>query len=91
MILPPVNLAHCCIIQIPAAYRAVTDDIVIRIHDILMSEKPAHVMYFLRFMAEIVEREQRDFLSIGVRSGIGVSDEVTGIERREVFVSMGDV
>ncbi len=91
VILPPVNLSHSFIIQIPAAFRDVTDDIVIRIHDIIMSEKPAHAMYFLRFMAEIVERERRDFLQIGVRSGIGVGDEVTGIETKKVFVSMGDV
>ena len=91
VILPPVNLSHCFIIQIPAAFRDVTDDIVIRIHDIIMSEKPAHAMYFLRFMAEIVEREKRDFLRIGIRSGIGIGDEVTGTEMKKIFVSMGDV
>ena len=91
VILPPVNLSHCFIIQIPAAFRDVTDDIVIRIHDIIMSEKPAHAMYFLRFMAEIVERQQRDFLRIGIRSGIGIGDEVTGTEMKKIFVSMGDV
>lgn len=91
VILPPVNLSHCFIIQIPAAFRDVTDDIVIRIHDIIMSEKPAHAMYFLRFMAEIVERQKRDFLRIGIRSGIGIGDEVTGTEMKKIFVSMGDV
>jgi len=91
VILPPVNLAHTCIVQVPAAFREVTDDMVIRIHDILMSEKPAHVMYFLRFMAEIVERERHEFLHIGVRSGIDIGDEITGMEQKAVFVSMGDV
>jgi len=91
IILPPVNLAHTFIVQIPAAFRDVTDDMVIRIHDIIMSEKPAHTMYFLRFMAEIVERERREFLQIGVRSGIAIGDEVTGMEQKAVFVSMGDV
>jgi len=91
VILPPVNLSHCFIIQIPAAFRDVTDDIVIRIHDIIMSEKPAHAMYFLRFMAEVVERQKRDFLRIGIRSGIGIGDEVTGTEMKKIFVSMGDV
>lgn len=91
VILPPVNLSHCFIVQIPAAFRDVTDDVVIRIHDIIMGEKPAHAMYFLRFMAEILERERRDFLQIGVRSGIGIGDEVTGTELKKVFVSMGDV
>lgn len=91
VILPPVNLSHCFIIQIPAAFAEVTDDIVIRIHDIIMSEKPAHAMYFLRFMAELVERERREFLQIGIRSGIGIGDEVTGTETKKVFVSMGDM
>lgn len=91
VILPPVNLSHAFIVQIPAAYGDITDDVVIRIHDIIMSEKPAHTTYFLRFMAEYGDAELRDFLHIGLRSGIGISDEVTGTERRKMFVSMGDV
>ncbi len=90
VILPPVNRAHCFVVQIPAAFKDTTDDMVIRIHDIIMSEKPAHTTYFLRFMAELVEREVRDGYFIGVRSGIGVGDEITGTEMRKVFRSMGD-
>ncbi len=90
VILPPVNLAHCFVVQIPKAFKDTSDDMVIRIHDIIMSEKPAHTTYFLRFMAEMVEKEVREGLQIGVRSGIGVADEVTGTEMRKVFRSMGD-
>jgi len=90
VILPPVQLAHCFIVQIPKAFKEVTDDVVIRIHDIIMSEKPAHTMYFLRFKAETVERETRKGLHIGVRAAIGVGDEITGVEQVKVFRSMGD-
>lgn len=90
VILPPVNLAHAFVVQIPKAFKDTTDDTVIRVHDIIMSEKPAHTTYFLRFMAELVEREVRDGLRIGVRSGVGVSDEVAGTEMRKIFRSMGD-
>lgn len=90
VILPPVNLAHCFVIQIPKAFKDTTDDMVIRIHDIIMSEKPAHTSYFLRFMAELVEREVRDGLKIGIRSRIDVGDEISGVEMRKVFRSMGD-
>ena len=90
VILPPVNLAHSFVVQIPKAFKDTSDDMVIRIHDIIMSEKPAHTTYFLRFMAELVEREIRDGLMVGVRSGIGVGDEVAGTELRKIFWSMGD-
>lgn len=90
VILPPVNLAHCFEVRIPKAFKDTTDEMVIRIHDIIMSEKPANTTYFLRFMAEMVEREIRDGLQIGVRAGIDIGHEVTGTEMRKIFRSMGD-
>jgi len=90
VILPPVNLAHTFVVQIPQTFKDTTDDMVIRIHDLIMSEKPANTTYFLRFMAELIEREIRDGLMIGVRAGIGLGHEITGTEMRKIFRSMGD-
>jgi len=41
-------------------------------------------------MAELIEREIRDGLMIGVRAGIGLGHEITGTEMRKIFRSMGD-
>ena len=39
-------------------------------------EKPAHTHYYLRFEADEGDVELREFFAIGVRSGIGIGDEV---------------
>ena len=39
-------------------------------------EKPAHVQYYLRFAAEEGDAQLREFFAIGLRSGIGIGDEI---------------
>ena len=39
-------------------------------------EKPAHTHYYLRFLEEEGDVELREFFAIGLRSGIGIGDEV---------------
>ncbi len=52
IILPPVNLAHCFIVDFPIHPEEVTDELIIKIHDIIQAQKPAHTTYFLRFRGE---------------------------------------
>ena len=81
MILPPVDLAHCFVVTMPIAFETVTADMVIRIHQIIQMEKPAHAHYYLRFAEEKGDVELREFFAIGLRSGIGIGAEVVqGIE-----------
>ena len=74
--MPPVELAHCFVVTMPMKYETVTTDMVIRIHQIIQAEKPAHTQYYLRFAEEKGEVELREFFAIGLRSGIGIGAEV---------------
>lgn len=76
VILPPVDLAHCFVVTMPIKFEDVTPELVIRIHQIIQLEKPAHTHYYLQFMEEKGEVELREFFAIGLRSGIGIGAEV---------------
>ena len=76
VILPPVELAHCFVVTMPIKFEAVTSEMVIRIHQIIQMEKPAHTNYYLRFAEEKGDVELREFFAIGLRSGIGIGAEV---------------
>jgi len=76
VIMPPVDLAHCFVVTMPIKYETVSSEMVIRIHQILQMEKPAHTHYYLRFAEEKGDAELREFFAIGLRSGIGIGAEV---------------
>ena len=76
VVLPPVDLAHCFVVTMPIRYDDVTSEMVIRIHQIIQMEKPAHTHYYLRFAEEKGDVELREFFAIGLRSGIGIGAEV---------------
>jgi len=78
VILPPVNLAHCFVVTMPIKFDDVRDtpELIVRIHQIIQMEKPAHTHYYLRFLEEEGEVELREFFSIGLRSGIGIGAEI---------------
>ncbi|MBA3538162.1 MAG: PASTA domain-containing protein [Deltaproteobacteria bacterium] len=76
VILPPVDLAHCFVVTMPVKYETVTAETVIRIHQIIQMEKPAHTHYYLRFAEDKGDVELREFFAIGLRSGIGIGAEV---------------
>jgi phage tail-like protein len=82
VIMPPVDLAHCFIVTMPIKYETVTTEMIIRIHQIIQMEKPAHTHYYLRFAEEKGDVELREFFAIGLRSGIGIGAEV--VESTEV-------
>ena len=76
VVLPPVDLAHCFVVTMPVKYENVTPELVIRIHQIIQLEKPAHTHYYLKFAEEEGDVELREFFAIGLRSGIGIGAEV---------------
>ena len=76
VILPPVELAHCFVVTMPIKFESVDPGTVIRIHQIIQMEKPAHTHYYLRFAEEKGEVELREFFAIGLRSGIGIGAEI---------------
>ncbi|MEO6775144.1 MAG: phage tail protein [Kofleriaceae bacterium] len=76
VVLPPVDLAHCFVVTMPIKFEDVTPELVIRIHQIIQLEKPAHTHYYLKFTEEEGDVELREFFAIGLRSGIGINAEV---------------
>ena len=76
VVLPPVELSHCFIITMPLKFSDVSPEMVIRVHQIIQMEKPAHTHYYLKFAADGGETELREFFAIGLRSGIGIDAEV---------------
>ncbi len=80
VILPPVELAHCFMITMPMKFTDVTPEMVIRIHQLIQMEKPAHTHYYLQFDADKGDTELREFFAIGVRSGIGIGAEVVAVD-----------
>lgn len=79
VILPPVDLARSFIVQLPIRFEALSTEQLLRIHQIIRTEKPAHTQYYLRFAEDDAEVELREFFTIGVRSGIGIGAEVVGV------------
>lgn len=75
VVLPPVNLAHAFVVEMPVAYQDLSPEAVIRIHEIIQMEKPANTQYYLRFASEQKRDELREMMVIGTRSGIGIGDE----------------
>jgi phage tail-like protein len=51
-ILPPTNRAHCFIVEVALDEENVDDDLLIKLHQIISIEKPAHTTYYLRFTGE---------------------------------------
>ncbi|HWM85406.1 MAG TPA: phage tail protein [Kofleriaceae bacterium] len=83
VVLPPVDLAHCFTITVPMKFTDVTPEMVVRVHEIIRMEKPAHVQYYLRFAADEGDAQLREFFAIGLRSGIGIGDEIVHIPEPE--------
>lgn len=81
VVLPPVNLAHTAIVEMPVAYKDLSPESVIRIHEILLMEKPANVQYYLRFAAEGPKNELNEFMAIGggLPDGIGLADDADAV------------
>jgi phage tail-like protein len=74
VVLPPVNLAHAFIVEMPVSYSDVSPEAVIRIHEIIQLEKPATTQYYLRFASQGGGNDLSEFMAIGggLRGGIGL-------------------
>ncbi|HWE27955.1 MAG TPA: phage tail protein I, partial [Polyangia bacterium] len=88
VVLPPVNLAHAFIVEMPVSYKDVSAESVIRIHEIIQMEKPANTQYYLRFASEGGGNDLSEFMAIGggVIGGIGL-----GASESEAITSEEDL
>lgn len=92
VILPPMNLSHCFVVQLDKPVTAVSDDEIIKIHQIIQSQKPAHTSYYLSFSDEADSGQMGAFMAIGMPAsevpgaapaigmGIGISSDGTVYE-----------
>ena len=71
LILPTINLDHCFIVRFPMGPDELTEETVVKIHQIINTEKPAHTTYFLQFDTEGEVSRPQTFMQIGT-IGIGV-------------------
>jgi phage tail-like protein len=79
VVLPPIDIAHSFIVTMPVPFEEVSPEMVIRIHQIIQMEKPAHTQYYLRFKDEQGGGGLREFFAIG-RQGIGVAEAAPASE-----------
>lgn len=73
IVLPQVNLAHCFVVEVPSRYTDITNENILKVHDIIRMEKPVHSMYVLTFAAAPSEDHLQAFvIGVGRVGGIGV-------------------
>jgi phage tail-like protein len=82
VVLPPVNLAHAFIIEMPVSYKDVSTETMVRIHEIIQMEKPANCQYYLKFAVDEGTGPLQEFFTVG-EGGIGVSADVDSITSEE--------
>jgi phage tail-like protein len=83
VVLPPVNLAHAFIIEMPVSYKDISTETMVRIHEIIQMEKPANCQYYLKFAIEGDGGPLKEFFTVG-EGGIGVgAEEVDSITSEE--------
>lgn len=73
IVLPQVNLSHCFIVEVPARYTDITNENILKVHDIIRMEKPVHSMYVLTFAAAPKSDQLQAFvIGMGRVGGTGV-------------------
>lgn len=89
IVLPPVKLAHCFMCEVPAEFTDASDETILKIHDIIRMEKPAHTAYYLTFAAAPERQEFAGFMIGGHRVGtedtgrVGRAEETYAAPRDE--------
>ncbi|MCB9736268.1 MAG: PASTA domain-containing protein [Deltaproteobacteria bacterium] len=87
VILPPMNLAHCFVVRLDKSAAQTPEDEIIKIHQIIQQQKPAHTSYFLAFSDEAESGLMGSFMSIGLGGdggfgmGIGIGSDGSEFER----------
>lgn len=72
IVLNPVNKSHCFMVEVPADFADLSNDTILKIHDIIRMEKPSHSAYYLTFEAA-PERDRMQVMRIGGMR-VGVDD-----------------
>ncbi len=74
VVMPTVNRAHAFIVNLPVRYEDLSERQVLRLHQVILLEKPAHTIYVVRFQKGPAEGAMQSFLKVGA-TPIGVSSD----------------
>jgi phage tail-like protein len=93
MVLPQINLAHCFVVNLPVEEEQISDNELIKLHQVIRQEKPAHTLYCVQFAERRKEWAEAPFMRIGVSSRIGeesqAEPESTGADSAKPFDGEG--
>ena len=81
IVLPPVELAHSFIVEVPAEFTDASDETILKIHDIIRMEMPAHCAYYLTFAVNS-GRDRLQAFVIGL-GRVGTADAGVVVGTRE--------
>ncbi len=86
VIFPVVNRSHCFIVDLPIEPDEISEHTIVKIHDIIRSEKPAHTMYYLRFKGKRVALSEFQLTVGDEEQGyvIGSGEEIVDLGETEV-------
>jgi phage tail-like protein len=73
MILPPLNLDHCFVVHVQQTVNEISEEMVVKVHNIINMEKPAHTAYCLQFSSDAERPTPQTFMQIGVASVVGTA------------------
>ena len=83
VVMAPVRRAHSFVVNLPVAYEQLTEQQVLRLHQVIQMEKPAHTTYFVCFLKEDGATAMEAFMEIGA-TAIGLqSDRPVSVEQTE--------
>ena len=70
VVMPSMNLAHCFVVRIDLLADEVDDEEVMKIHQIIQAQKPAHTTYCLCFRDEKSSGGQEVYFEVGAAIGV---------------------
>lgn len=85
VILPPMNLAHCFVVRLDKPASQVPDDEIVKVHQIIQNQKPAHASYFLAFSDE----QQTGLMGAFMAIGVAPTETVEGVAPPVIGMGIG--
>ena len=73
VVTPRINRAHSFLVHLPVSYDDLSTQQLLRLHQVIQMEKPAHTTYFVQFKSKSAEETMQAFMSIG-HAPIGVTN-----------------
>jgi phage tail-like protein len=73
VVTPRINRAHSFLVHLPVSYNDLSTQKLLRLHQVIQMEKPAHTTYFVQFKSKDAHESMQPFMTIG-EAPIGVTN-----------------